>query len=208
MDVVLLDFSLLQTETELKLFGTIADQVVCFIFGAAFLLQRHELLLQYRSIEGYVLEQSPPWYTLQEIEAKCIGVDNQETRDASRRCMRVLVIDDSTINQEFLRHHLQALQAEVLTAGSSEQAFSLLHSCSVDLILTDLELPDLDGIAITERIRTFSDTKKRLVPVVLLSAFLSEETRRRALAVGIQDCLLKPVELEDVRSLLKKYQNP
>jgi CheY-like chemotaxis protein len=70
-----------------------------------------------------------------------------------------------------------------------------------------MQLPDLDGIALTERIRTFTDAKKRSVPVVLQSAFISEAIRQRSEAVGIVDYLLKPVEREDLAALLEKYHS-
>ena len=205
--LLFLDTSLLQTDAARKQLAAYKDRPACFLYSTVFDQEGHEYYRNCRAVQGYILAFSSPWYNFAEILTKLTIADSQEAMSGRSHGMCVLVIDDSVISQEVMRHHLQALDVEVLTAGSGTQALNLLKDCTVDLVLTDMELPDFDGIAITERIRTFTEAKKRLVPVVVISAFISEATRQRCEAVGIDDCLLKPVGRDDLAALLVKYHH-
>lgn len=207
IQLLFLDTSLLQTDAARKQLAAYKDRPACFLYSTVFDQEGHEYYRSCRAVQGYILAFSSPWYNLAEILTKLTIADSQEAMSGQSHGMRVLVIDDSIISQEVMRHHLQVLDVEVLTAGSGTQALNLLKDCTVDLVLTDMELPDFDGIAITERIRTFTEAKKRLVPVVVISAFISEATRQRCEAVGIDDCLLKPVGRDDLAALLVKYHH-
>lgn len=204
--VVLLSSTLLQTERDMQTLAAWSQTARILLYAPSFDRKRHELHRSVRPIQGYLLASQSREYCLGELLAKRSFGDSLPKQPAETGRMCVLVVDDSVINQEILRHHLQALQVDVLTALSGKQALSLLQECSVDLVLTDLQLPDLDGIAMTEHIRTFTEVRKRTVPVVLVSAFISEETRQRCQAVSIRECLTKPVQRDDVAILVATYR--
>lgn len=207
MDLMFVDTELLNGSAACKCLAAYADEPPVFLYCSVFDQAGHENYRRSCAVAGYVLASSSPQYNRSEVLSKLAICGNLHKPDGHAHGMCVLVVDDSLINQELMRRHLQALDVEVLTTSCAAQALNLLRDHAVDLVLTDMQLPDLDGIALTERIRTFSDAKKRSVPVVLLSAFISEAIRQRSEAAGIVDYLLKPVEREDLAALLEKYHS-
>ena len=107
----------------------------------------------------------------------------------------VLVVDD--INTTRLLHRsLLAKQFDVITASSGEEALSLCHARMPDLILLDIEMPDLDGIETCRRLRESSE-----VPVIFATAHDSFEVHLKAFEAGGNDIVVKPV---NVNILLQK----
>jgi DNA-binding NtrC family response regulator len=105
--------------------------------------------------------------------------------------MRVLVVDDE---EAVLRVHAQALAKsgyQVETAGDGNAAVRVLGQISFDVILSDIDMPGMDGIDLLERVRT----RDLDVPVVLITGNPSAETATRAVKHGALRYLVKPVEL-------------
>ncbi|WP_332446263.1 hybrid sensor histidine kinase/response regulator [Sphaerochaeta sp.] len=215
LDLVLLESNFLRNDTVLNILGetlkTIPAYWVCFVCCPIFIQERHAFLRKRFPLHGYLLSGTSAQANYREIQAKrtltCTsGLSRSTKTEQTTTRMCVLVIDDSVITQELMRQQMASLQTDVLMAGTGSQALDLLQTCDVDLVVTDFSLPDLDGVQITERIRTFTDVKKRNVPVVVVSAYVSEVNRKRCEAVGIRDCLMKPLEREALMSLLARYR--
>ncbi len=104
--------------------------------------------------------------------------------------MRILIADDEPRVVEGLRALLQTLRHEIAgLAYDGEEAVSLAQVLQPDLILLDIKMPKLDGIAATERIMAI-----RPVPVVLVTAYSDERLVERAMAAGVMGYLVKPVD--------------
>jgi heavy metal response regulator len=120
--------------------------------------------------------------------------------------MRLLVVEDEKRIADFLCRGLQGAGYAVDAAATGAAAIELIHSADYDLVILDLMLPDMDGIAVLERIRG----KKLGPPVLILSARSTLEDRVRGLEQGADDYLVKPfafVELlARVRALLRRGQ--
>ena len=122
---------------------------------------------------------------------------------------RILVVDDEAPNVEVFSRLMTRLGYEVATAASGELALESVAGDPPDLVLLDLNMPGLDGFEVCRRLK--SDTRTRLIPIVLLTARNATEDRVRGIEAGADDFLAKPpviAELEArVRSLtrLKRY---
>lgn len=101
----------------------------------------------------------------------------------------VLVADDSITTRSLLRSVLESGGYRVCTAADGEEALRLLRSEAVDLVVSDVQMPRLDGIALVERLR--QDARTARLPVVLFSSADSEEDRRRGAASGAAAYLTK-----------------
>ncbi len=116
---------------------------------------------------------------------------------------RVLVVDDDPAIQKLVRVNLKARGYAVDTASSGEEALQLFQPGNYDLVILDLILPGLDGLAVCEYIRERSD-----VPVVVLSAREDEELKVRALDSGADDYVTKPFSQEEmlarVRAVMRR----
>jgi two-component system chemotaxis sensor kinase CheA len=102
---------------------------------------------------------------------------------------RVLVVDDALTVRELQRSILQRAGFEVRVAADGVEALSLLADHPVDLVLTDLDMPRMDGFALTESIRALSGLAN--LPVVILSSRASDDDKRRGMEVGADAYIVK-----------------
>jgi len=103
----------------------------------------------------------------------------------------VLVVEDSNTSRDITAHFLQQGGFRVLEAEDGEDALNILRSRHVDLILTDIMMPNLDGWGLYREIR--SDKSFNLTPFVFLSVLDEIEDQIKGLTLGVDDYLTKPV---------------
>lgn len=115
----------------------------------------------------------------------------------------VLVVEDQAPFREFLQINLTKLGLEVHTALTGKVALNRAKEHHPDLILLDVMLPDMDGYEICNELRNQPETS--LTPIIFISAVSSEKHVKRAMAVGATDYMVKPLNTEDVRSLVSRY---
>ena len=117
----------------------------------------------------------------------------------------ILVVDDQPQNVELLEAYLVPQGYEIVKAANGEGALEKLSGNQIDLILSDVMMPGMDGFEVTRRIR--QDDKNRLLPIILVTALRETEDRVKGIEAGCDDFLSKPVDkmelLARVRSLLK-----
>ena len=113
---------------------------------------------------------------------------------------RLLVVDDSAADRELAAHLLAQQSWRVLHAGSGRQALAQMRDHDVDLVLTDLVMPDLDGLAFVKQ----SKLDHPLVPVVLMTARGSEEIAVRALEAGAASYVPKKALVRDLVEVVQR----
>jgi chemotaxis protein histidine kinase CheA len=109
---------------------------------------------------------------------------------AQTRWHRVLVVDDAISVRKAVSQLLEDAGLEVLTARDGFDALQQLQSEAVDLVITDLEMPQLNGLELTRQLRLNSDTAK--LPVVMITSRATDKHRQAAQAVGVDHYLTKP----------------
>ena len=118
--------------------------------------------------------------------------------------MRILVVEDDAPLASFVRKGLEAEHYAVDVAGDGELARQMAGESDYDLVILDLNLPKLDGIAVLNSIRP----KKPSLPVLVLTARSRVEDRVLSLDAGADDCLIKPFSFTElsarVRALLRR----
>ena len=112
----------------------------------------------------------------------------------------ILVVDDDRNGRESLRRGLARDGYEVLTAENGKKALAIAQDTRIDLVLTDLIMPGLDGFDFLEGLRVVQPD----VPAILISAFANVDTAVKAVRRGVQDVLEKPIRLRDVRRAVKR----
>lgn len=113
--------------------------------------------------------------------------------------MKLLIIDDSTVNNIILQNLLEDMGYEVSSALNAKDAFEIIKEFSPDLILLDLMMPEISGFDLLRRFRK----EKINIPVVIVSAFSDDEYIRKAKELGARDYLLKPVDKENLASCIE-----
>ncbi len=107
--------------------------------------------------------------------------------------MQVLVVDDEPRYLKLVRYNLEAAGYEVITAGSGEDALSLVAGKVLNLIILDIRLPGIDGYEVCTRIREFSS-----VPIIMLTAKGEEREKVQGLRLGADDYVTKPFGAEEL----------
>jgi len=130
-------------------------------------------------------------------------VDGAEPVFAGRR---VLLVEDNPINQRVATALLQSVQFEVTLAGDGEEALAVLAKESFDVVLMDVLMPRLDGYAATRRIRRHADLQS--LPVIAMTAEVTEGAMDKCLAAGMDDYVAKPIDRAQLLALLDRYLNP
>jgi putative two-component system response regulator len=108
----------------------------------------------------------------------------------------VLVVDDVQANRELLEGHLIELGYDVRQARDGYEALDAVAAEEPDLVLLDIDMPRLDGIAVCERLK--AHPVRRLIPIVILTASSDRETRLRGIAAGADDFLSKPFDAKEL----------
>ncbi|MEQ8955346.1 MAG: response regulator [Gammaproteobacteria bacterium] len=112
----------------------------------------------------------------------------------------ILVIDDNQEMAEFIRLAIEELGHIVIERHTGKSGLQAFHDAanSIDLILLDIAIPDINGIHVLEEIRSVSAD----VPVILVSGFVQSKAEARAL--GANDVLAKPFNMQNLEDLIKK----
>ena len=105
----------------------------------------------------------------------------------------ILVVDDNPQNLKLARVLLLTAGYDVHTAADAEEAIRLLESFTPHLILMDLQLPGMDGLELTRRLK--SDPARRGIVIIALTAYAMKGDREKALAAGCDDYMSKPIDI-------------
>ena len=145
---------------------------------------------------GAVVVESTQWggstFTLTVPAAVVEAVEGPESAPLHSRRTRILIVDDHPANRDLLRIMLQAADCETAEAADGQQALAALAVQPFDLVLMDVRMPVMDGIAATRAIRAL-DAPLRDVPVLAVTAEAMPEDAARCIAAGMDGHLAKPV---------------
>lgn len=134
-----------------------------------------------------------------------LGVEVEALSGPALNGLRVLVVDDEADGREVLSTLLEQSGAKVTTVASAREALKVLKHFQVNLLVSDIGMPGEDGYALIHKVRASTDPQNpgEQIPAIALTAYASEEDRRRALAAGFQMYLTKPVEPADLVAMVK-----
>lgn len=108
--------------------------------------------------------------------------------------LRVLVVDDEWDTREMLRELLESCRVTVVTAGSAADGLRALQQQSIDLLISDIGMPDEDGFAFIRKVRALTTSERADVPAIALTAYARAQDRARAVLAGFNTHVPKPVE--------------
>ena len=126
----------------------------------------------------------------------------KEETPSIERLTTLLVAEDNTEFRQFLTDQLHD-EYEVLAAENGHKALELLSQHDVDIVISDVMMPEMDGVELCRRIKT--DIQTSHIPVLMLTALSADEDRLRGLEQGADDYLTKPFNLDVLRLRLKKF---
>ncbi|WP_442794027.1 ATP-binding protein [Paraburkholderia sp. HD33-4] len=132
----------------------------------------------------------------------------EERSSPAELALRVLVVDDVALNRDIVAELLSAEGCSVTSAASGKEALEVLETKQFDLILMDIRMPVMDGLAVTAAIRTKEGSRGHAVPIVGLTANPLPTERPLYLLRGLDGVIDKPVDVDKLRAALRAVAQP
>ena len=118
---------------------------------------------------------------------------------------RVLLAEDNVMNQRLVVRMLERRGYTVVVAGDGRQALAALGKERFDLALMDVQMPEMDGFEATAAIRKREKSTGEHLPVIAMTAYAKKEDRARCLRAGMDDYVPKPIQPEEVLSVIERW---
>lgn len=116
-----------------------------------------------------------------------------DTQAMFLRPLKILLAEDSAVNQRLALAILERQGHETVAVNNGRKALDALEQNDFDLVLMDLQMPEMDGLTATEEIRRREAESGKRIPVIAMTAHATEEARKRCLKAGMDGYLAKPV---------------
>lgn len=117
---------------------------------------------------------------------------------------KVLVVEDNPFNMELVLEILDGMGFIAAGAANGAEAIKNVEKDVYDLVLMDIELPGMDGVAISKIIKNKPEYKN--VPIIALTAYAMKGDKERFLAAGFNDYISKPLDVPDFMKRMEKYR--
>lgn len=112
----------------------------------------------------------------------------------------ILLVEDEAVQREALSAHLEEENYNIFQAGSAEDGLAIVTSKTIDVVITDFNLPGQDGQFLLERLQTINPT----IPVILITAYASIDHAVLAMKSGAYDYLTKPINIDELLLIVKR----
>jgi len=143
-----------------------------------------------------------------EEERKMLGgaTGTDGRADASPRIEKILLVEDNAINLQIMQSQLVSMGYAVDTAATGNEAWVKYQARDYDAVLTDIEMPEMDGYALVAKIRDAEKNTGKSLPVLAITASEFELNARRASAAGFDGYMLKPLDEKMLQLKLAKVR--
>ena len=118
--------------------------------------------------------------------------------------VKILVIDDQIDSLDFLAAGLEEYGAVVTTATSADEALKALNKLQLDVLISDIGMPEVDGYELIDQVRSLEGDNQQ-IPAIALTAYAREEDRNHAIAAGFQNHVPKPVDLNELVKVVAMF---
>jgi len=122
----------------------------------------------------------------------------------NRRILRILLAEDNIVNQTLASRLLEMRGHDVTVVSNGRQALAALEKQAFDVILMDVQMPELDGFETTVAIRESEKSTRKHIPIIALTAHAMKGDKERCLAVGMDGYLSKPIRSSDLFELIER----
>jgi CheY-like chemotaxis protein len=127
-----------------------------------------------------------------------------EALGAESRSLRILVAEDNPINQRLACRILEKRGHVVAVAQNGREALEAVQAASFDLVLMDVQMPEVDGIEATRRIRLWEPAAGRRTMIAAMTAHAMVEDRERCLEAGMDSYVTKPLQIAQLAAVLRQ----
>lgn len=167
-------------------------------------LQDGNIYLESEKGKGSTFHVELPFEVKEETEKESSGF-NQHMMPESLKGSTVLLVEDNAINQKVMNRFLDKWDIKVIVAEDGVEALSKIQEHFVNLVLMDLQMPNMDGYEATRRIRELDDNHNSNIPIIALTAAALKEVKEKVYASGMNDFLTKPFNPSELQKKLEQY---
>ncbi|MGI4848417.1 MAG: ATP-binding protein, partial [Janthinobacterium lividum] len=148
-----------------------------------------------RFLLGFPRTESAPGAQFgRDRETAVLQMDRGAFKSVDLSALTVLVVDDEADALDVVRHLLRQCGARTLVASNATEGLLLIRKELPDILVSDIGMPQVDGIEFIKRLRNVENQRCRTIPAIALSAFTRTEDQQRALDAGFSAYLTKPIE--------------
>lgn len=131
-----------------------------------------------------------------------------EEQNFSSDSMRILAAEDDMVNKEILNEMLAIFGMEVTFVENGNEVIAMMQNSIYDLILMDIEMPEMNGYQATMKIRQQeSQQGKKRIPIIALTAHLVDEVQKPGEEAGMDDYLSKPIKMQALKEKLDYWHS-
>ena len=121
------------------------------------------------------------------------------------RKKRILAVDDDGLVRRSLEILLREAGYDPTVASNGQEALGFLVQRHFDLLITDIRMPGMDGLQVTQAVRQYChEMKKQPIPEIVLTAYNDEQVRQSAIRLGVREFLLKPFKVDEFLKVLDR----
>lgn len=133
-------------------------------------------------------------------------VENEVKKDQELSGLKILIAEDDEINRIVVKKILENKGVDVICAPDGYIALKKYeNNDDIDLVLMDIQLPGMDGIQTTAKIRDIQKGKNKVVPIIALTAYAMNGNKDYFLSMGLDDYSTKPINIEQLVSIILKH---
>jgi len=140
---------------------------------------------------------------LGQTDIRSEGVVTRYTVQEARRRLDILLAEDNAINQKLAMSLLENRGHHIVLARNGNEAVAAYASGTFDLILMDIQMPEMDGIEATRQIREKEQTGKRHIPIAAMTAHAMKGDREKCLAAGMDGYISKPIKAAELYEVIE-----
>ena len=143
-------------------------------------------------------------FSIQFVVPECAEPASASITGSLERPLRVLVAEDSPVNQLIASRLLKRMGIEATVVDNGADATRQVEASDFDIVLMDVHMPEVDGLEATRRIRSL-DGERGQIPIVAFTASVMRSEREDCLRAGMNDVLPKPIDFDQLRRKLREY---
>ena len=119
---------------------------------------------------------------------------------------KILIVEDNDLNLKLFRDLLGANGYQTFETKEGIEAISLTRNVQPDLIVMDIQLPEISGLDITRKIK--ADSQIRHIPIIAVTAFAMKDDEEKIMAAGCEAYLSKPIAIDDFLRTIRRFLEP
>jgi CheY-like chemotaxis protein len=121
------------------------------------------------------------------------------------RGLRILFVEDNSVNRQLALIHLKDLECRIVLAENGQKGVESFIAEAFDLVLMDCQMPVMDGYMATEAIRAYEAPRGRYTPIVAVTASAIQGEKELCLAAGMDDVLTKPYSRSEFLAMIARW---